>query len=90
MLLSTCSLYVQCNRVSGLLLKVVHKIVFLFNLFILIFPYSYLFLFSKTCLLCFLVHPNASRAELMMMTVSEIVSQLITAHEKGQDVNLNK
>lgn len=36
------------------------------------------------------VHPNASRAELMMMTVSEIVSQLITAHEKGQDVNLNK
>jgi len=36
------------------------------------------------------VHPNASRAELMMMTVSEIVSQLITAHEKGNDVNLNK
>lgn len=35
-------------------------------------------------------HPNASRAELMMMTVSEIVSQLIAAHEKGNDVNLNK
>lgn len=26
----------------------------------------------------------------MMMTVSDIVSQLITAHEKGNDVNLNK
>ncbi|XP_078362490.1 elongator complex protein 3 [Oculina patagonica] len=36
------------------------------------------------------VNPNASRAELMMMTVSDIVSQLITAHEKGSDVNLNK
>ena len=36
------------------------------------------------------VHPGASRAELMMMTVSEIVNQLITAHEKGNDVNLNK
>ena len=36
------------------------------------------------------VHPSASRAELMMMTVSEIVNQLITAHEKGNDVNLNK
>lgn len=39
---------------------------------------------------CLLVHPSASRAELMMMTVSEIVSHLITAHEKGNDVNLNK
>ncbi|XP_029212522.2 elongator complex protein 3 [Acropora millepora] len=36
------------------------------------------------------VHQNASRAELMMLTVSEIVSQLISAHEKGNDVNLNK
>ena len=36
------------------------------------------------------VHPSASRAELIMMTVSEIVNQLITAHEKGNDVNLNK
>ncbi|XP_068680965.1 elongator complex protein 3 isoform X2 [Montipora foliosa] len=35
-------------------------------------------------------HSNASRAELMMITVSDIVSQLITAHEKGNDVNLNK
>lgn len=38
----------------------------------------------------FLENPSASRAELMMMTVSDIVSQLITAHEKGSDVNLNK
>lgn len=38
----------------------------------------------------FLVNPSASRAELMMMTVSDIVSQLITAHEKGSDLNLNK
>ncbi|XP_067033266.1 elongator complex protein 3-like [Acropora muricata] len=36
------------------------------------------------------VHQNASRAELMMLTVSEIVSQLISAHEKGNDVTLNK
>ncbi|XP_066018295.1 elongator complex protein 3 [Pocillopora verrucosa] len=36
------------------------------------------------------VNPSASRAELMMMTVSDIVSQLITAQEKGNDVNLNK
>lgn len=36
------------------------------------------------------VNPSASRTELMMMTVSDIVSQLITAHEKGNDVNLNK
>ena len=38
----------------------------------------------------FLENPSTSRAELMMMTVSDIVSQLITAHEKGSDVNLNK
>lgn len=47
--------------------------------------------FSYPCLSLLLsVNPNASRAELMMMTVSDIVSQLITAHEKGSDVNLNK
>ena len=32
----------------------------------------------------------ASRAELMMMTISEIVNQLIEAHEKGEDANWNK
>lgn len=45
----------------------------------------------SSCLLySVVVNPSASRAELMMMTVSDIVSQLITAHEKGNDVNLNK
>lgn len=33
---------------------------------------------------------QASRAELMVMTVSEIIKQLINAHEKGENVNLNK
>lgn len=34
--------------------------------------------------------PGASRAELMMLTISEIVNQLIEAHNKGEDANLNK
>lgn len=34
--------------------------------------------------------PVASRAELMMLTISEIVNQLIEAHNKGEDANLNK
>jgi elongator complex protein 3 len=34
--------------------------------------------------------PEASRAELMMLTISEIVNQLIEAHNKGEDSNLNK
>jgi len=34
--------------------------------------------------------PEASRAELMVMTVSEIIKELISAHEKGENVNLNK
>ncbi|KYO42897.1 elongator complex protein 3 isoform X2 [Alligator mississippiensis] len=31
-----------------------------------------------------------SRAELMMMTISDIIQQLVEAHEQGKDVNLNK
>lgn len=31
-----------------------------------------------------------SRSELMLLTVTEIINELITAHEKKQDVNLNK
>ena len=31
-----------------------------------------------------------SRSELMLLTVTEIISELIAAHEKKQDVNLNK
>ncbi|XP_028411922.1 elongator complex protein 3 [Dendronephthya gigantea] len=34
--------------------------------------------------------PEASRAELMMLTISDIVNQLIEAHNKGEDSNLNK
>ena len=33
---------------------------------------------------------QASQAELMLMTVSEIVRCLIEAHEEGKDVNLNR
>eukprot|EP00794_Sanderia_malayensis_P004611 gene4611-5217_t len=36
------------------------------------------------------VDPNLSQAELMLLTISEIISQLIDAHEKKKDVNLNK
>ncbi|NXN99965.1 ELP3 protein, partial [Rhinopomastus cyanomelas] len=33
---------------------------------------------------------DLSHAELMMMTISDIIKQLIEAHEQGEDVNLNK
>uniref|UniRef100_A0A3P8P7X8 Elongator complex protein 3 n=1 Tax=Astatotilapia calliptera TaxID=8154 RepID=A0A3P8P7X8_ASTCA len=31
-----------------------------------------------------------SRAELMMMTIADVIKQLVEAHEKGKDINLNK
>ncbi|XP_002731631.1 elongator complex protein 3 [Saccoglossus kowalevskii] len=34
--------------------------------------------------------PQASHAELMAMTVAEIVKQLIDAHEQNKDINLNR
>uniref|UniRef100_A0A6Q2Y6T6 Elongator complex protein 3 n=1 Tax=Esox lucius TaxID=8010 RepID=A0A6Q2Y6T6_ESOLU len=35
--------------------------------------------------------PNdLSRAELMMMTIADVISQLVEAHEEGKDINLNK
>ncbi|XP_077991162.1 elongator complex protein 3 [Glandiceps talaboti] len=34
--------------------------------------------------------PQASHAELMVMTVAEVVKQLIEAHETGKDINLNR
>ena len=34
--------------------------------------------------------PSASNEELMVMTVAEIVNQLIQAHQKGVDVSLNR
>ncbi|XP_074438353.1 elongator complex protein 3 isoform X2 [Larus michahellis] len=33
---------------------------------------------------------DLSHAELMMMTIADIIKQLIEAHEQGKDVNLNK
>lgn len=39
---------------------------------------------------CIITVPNASNAELVMLTVSEIVKQLIIAHKEKRDVNLNK
>ncbi|XP_067999275.1 elongator complex protein 3 isoform X2 [Melanerpes formicivorus] len=33
---------------------------------------------------------DLSHAELMMMTIADILKQLIEAHEQGKDVNLNK
>ena len=41
-------------------------------------------------LLYFNTVPQASQAELMVMTVSEIVHSLVEAHEQGIDVNLNR
>lgn len=31
-----------------------------------------------------------SRAELMMMTIADVIQQLVEAHEGGKDINLNK
>ena len=36
------------------------------------------------------VDPNLSQAEMMLLTISEVISQLIDAHENKKDVNLNK
>ncbi|KAG9468307.1 hypothetical protein GDO78_023013 [Eleutherodactylus coqui] len=33
---------------------------------------------------------NISQAELMMMTIADVIKQLVEAHEQGKDVNLNK
>ncbi|XP_062979812.1 elongator complex protein 3 [Elgaria multicarinata webbii] len=33
---------------------------------------------------------DLSRAELMMMTIADVIQQLVEAHEQGKDVNLNK
>lgn len=33
---------------------------------------------------------DLSRAELMMMTIADVIKQLVEAHEQGKDVNLNK
>ncbi|XP_053301923.1 elongator complex protein 3 [Pleuronectes platessa] len=33
---------------------------------------------------------DLSRAELMMMTIADVINQLLEAHEEGKDINLNK
>lgn len=33
---------------------------------------------------------DLSRAELMMMTIADVIKQLVEAHEDGKDINLNK
>ncbi|XP_052391073.1 elongator complex protein 3 isoform X1 [Carassius gibelio] len=33
---------------------------------------------------------DSSRAELMMMTIADVIKQLVEAHEQGKDINLNK
>ncbi|XP_076873641.1 elongator complex protein 3 [Brachyhypopomus gauderio] len=33
---------------------------------------------------------DVSRAELMMMTIADVIKQLVEAHEQGKDINLNK
>ncbi|XP_026088835.1 elongator complex protein 3 [Carassius auratus] len=33
---------------------------------------------------------DSSRAELMMMTIVDVIKQLVEAHEQGKDINLNK
>uniref|UniRef100_A0A672Q2N8 Elongator complex protein 3 n=1 Tax=Sinocyclocheilus grahami TaxID=75366 RepID=A0A672Q2N8_SINGR len=33
---------------------------------------------------------DLSRAELMMMTIADVIKQLVEAHEQGRDINLNK
>ncbi|XP_047430291.1 elongator complex protein 3 [Mugil cephalus] len=33
---------------------------------------------------------DISRAELMMMTIADVIKQLVEAHEEGKDINLNK
>ena len=38
----------------------------------------------------FVLDPNLSQAELMLKTISEIISQLVDAHEKKKDINLNR
>ena len=51
---------------------------------------------EKVCETCLIyipsscVVPQLSKAERMVVTVSEIVRILIEAHEKGEDINLNR
>lgn len=55
------------------------------------------FTFSLLKLFCFkydiayvTLSGELSRAELMMMTIADVIKQLVEAHEGGKDINLNK
>uniref|UniRef100_A0A3P9K793 Elongator complex protein 3 n=1 Tax=Oryzias latipes TaxID=8090 RepID=A0A3P9K793_ORYLA len=60
----------------------------------------WLFCSSKTLILAqlcsnllaffFRLSGDQSRAELMMMTIADVIKQLVEAHEEGKDINLNK
>ncbi|KAI3364070.1 hypothetical protein L3Q82_010900 [Scortum barcoo] len=39
---------------------------------------------------CIGLSGDLSRAELMMMTIADVIKQLVEAHEGGKDINLNK
>uniref|UniRef100_A0A8C1I7G6 Elongator complex protein 3 n=1 Tax=Cyprinus carpio TaxID=7962 RepID=A0A8C1I7G6_CYPCA len=39
---------------------------------------------------CLKTRGDLSRAELMMMTIADVIKQLVEAHEQGKDCNLNK
>uniref|UniRef100_A0A673AZK3 Elongator complex protein 3 n=1 Tax=Sphaeramia orbicularis TaxID=375764 RepID=A0A673AZK3_9TELE len=47
---------------------------------------------AYTCVSSRLHHwsSDLSRAELMMMTIADVIKQLVEAHEEGKDINLNK
>ncbi|MBN3289657.1 ELP3 protein, partial [Polypterus senegalus] len=44
----------------------------------------------KYCVPVFFLARELSHAELMMMTVADVIKQLVEAHEEGKDINLNK
>uniref|UniRef100_A0A8C8I197 Elongator complex protein 3 n=1 Tax=Oncorhynchus tshawytscha TaxID=74940 RepID=A0A8C8I197_ONCTS len=49
-------------------------------------------MFQKIYISCIFIIKmcDLSRAELMMMTIADVINQLVEAHEEGKDINLNK
>lgn len=45
---------------------------------------------SRVRIPAFTCSGDLSRAELMMMTIADVIKQLVEAHEEGKDINLNK
>lgn len=46
--------------------------------------------FKNSNLTISIIAGDLSRAELMMMTIADVIKQLVEAHEEGKDINLNK